>query len=169
LSRGLARVGVDQPVLALGFPDLAPTKEIEPGLTVKLARMRLPQVRSEITGLVGLGQGPFVDPGVSYEAVETIAETAWIRQNTGLWEKSGNPWSTCNVGGGTCSSPALAGRWQGREITQDSWYAGAWAGDGRAGGPPAYQGGDDHDREPTPGGLGHFADRDQVLGRQRGP
>lgn len=51
--------------------------------------------------VVVIEQGPFVDPGVSYDDVETIAETAWIRQTTGVWEKSGNPWSTCNVGGGT--------------------------------------------------------------------
>lgn len=56
LSRGLARAGVDQLVLTLGFPGIPQTKEIEPGLTVKLTRMPLPKVRSEITGLVGLGQ-----------------------------------------------------------------------------------------------------------------
>nr|P24621.2 RecName: Full=Uncharacterized protein in grm 3'region [Micromonospora rosea] len=56
LSRSLARAGVDQLVLTLGFPGLPPTKQIEPGLTVRIARMSLPQIRSEITGLVGLGQ-----------------------------------------------------------------------------------------------------------------
>lgn len=56
LSRRLARAGVDQLVLTLGFPGLPPTKEVEPGLTVRLARVPLPRLRSEITGLVGLGQ-----------------------------------------------------------------------------------------------------------------
>nr|CAC93943.1 glycosyl transferase [Cloning vector pIJ6021] len=56
LSRSLARAGVDQLVLTLGFPGLPPTKQIEPGLTVRIARVSLPQIRSEITGLVGLGQ-----------------------------------------------------------------------------------------------------------------
>ncbi|MEU4570788.1 glycosyltransferase family 4 protein [Micromonospora sp. NPDC023956] len=56
LSRSLARAGVDQLVLTLGFPGLPPSKQIEPGLTVRIARVSLPQIRSEITGLVGLGQ-----------------------------------------------------------------------------------------------------------------
>ncbi|MDG4773852.1 GMC family oxidoreductase [Solwaraspora sp. WMMD792] len=51
--------------------------------------------------VVVVEQGPFVDPWVSYDDIETNAETAWIRQDSGLWEKTGNPWSTCNVGGGT--------------------------------------------------------------------
>ncbi|MFG1953679.1 GMC family oxidoreductase [Micromonospora sp. NPDC048830] len=51
--------------------------------------------------VVVIEQGPFVDPWVSYDDVETVAETAWIRQDSGVWEKTGNPWSTCNVGGGT--------------------------------------------------------------------
>jgi 2-deoxystreptamine N-acetyl-D-glucosaminyltransferase/2-deoxystreptamine glucosyltransferase len=55
LSRRLARAGIDQLVLTLGFPGLPRTKEIEPGLVVRVARAPLPQVRSEITGLVGLG------------------------------------------------------------------------------------------------------------------
>jgi 2-deoxystreptamine N-acetyl-D-glucosaminyltransferase/2-deoxystreptamine glucosyltransferase len=56
LSRLLARAGVEQLVLTLGFPGLPRTKELEPGLTVRVARAPLPEVRSEITGLVGLGQ-----------------------------------------------------------------------------------------------------------------
>lgn len=56
LCRRLARAGVDQLVLTLGFPGLPRTKQIEPGLTVRVARTPLPQLRSELTGLVGLGQ-----------------------------------------------------------------------------------------------------------------
>jgi 2-deoxystreptamine N-acetyl-D-glucosaminyltransferase/2-deoxystreptamine glucosyltransferase len=56
LSRRLAMAGVDQLVLTLGFPGLPRTRQVEPGLTVRIARTPLPQVRSEITGLVGLGQ-----------------------------------------------------------------------------------------------------------------
>jgi 2-deoxystreptamine N-acetyl-D-glucosaminyltransferase/2-deoxystreptamine glucosyltransferase len=56
LSRRLARAGVEQLVLTLGFPGLPQTTELEPGLTVRVARTPLPEVRSEITGLVGLGQ-----------------------------------------------------------------------------------------------------------------
>ncbi|GLW05859.1 hypothetical protein Misp01_09890 [Microtetraspora sp. NBRC 13810] len=56
LSRRLAQAGVDQLVLTLGFPGLPRTRRIEPNLTVRIARAPLPQVRSEITGLVGLGQ-----------------------------------------------------------------------------------------------------------------
>lgn len=51
--------------------------------------------------VVVVEQGPFVDPWVSYDDIEQISETAWIRQTSGVWEKTGNPWSTCNVGGGT--------------------------------------------------------------------
>jgi 2-deoxystreptamine N-acetyl-D-glucosaminyltransferase / 2-deoxystreptamine glucosyltransferase len=56
LSRRLARCGIEQLVLTLGFPGLPRTKRVEPGLTVRLTRAPLPQVRSQITGLVGLGQ-----------------------------------------------------------------------------------------------------------------
>lgn len=65
LSRSLARAGVDQLVLTLGFPGLPPTKEIEPGLTVRIARMSLPQIRSEIAGLVGLGPAWWSGPSAS--------------------------------------------------------------------------------------------------------
>jgi choline dehydrogenase-like flavoprotein len=51
--------------------------------------------------VVTVEQGPYVDPEVSYDDVESIAELAWIRQDNGFWGKVGNPWTTCNVGGGT--------------------------------------------------------------------
>ncbi|WBB97052.1 glycosyltransferase family 4 protein [Solwaraspora sp. WMMA2080] len=73
LSRSLARAGVDQLVLTLGFPGLPPTKQIEPGLTVRIARVSLPQVRSEITGLVGLGQAWLI---------ATIRECLRLRRGT---------------------------------------------------------------------------------------
>lgn len=73
LSRQLARAGVDQLVLTLGFPGLPRTKEIEPGLTVRLARAPLPQVKSEITGLVGLGQAWLIG---------TIRECLRLRRDT---------------------------------------------------------------------------------------
>lgn len=51
--------------------------------------------------VVVVEQGPYVDPWVSDDDIEAISETAWIRQLDGTWAKTGNPWSTCNVGGGT--------------------------------------------------------------------
>jgi 2-deoxystreptamine N-acetyl-D-glucosaminyltransferase / 2-deoxystreptamine glucosyltransferase len=71
LSRSLARAGVEQLVLTLGFPGLPRTKELEPGLTVRVARAPLPELRSEITGLVGLGQAWLV---------ATIAECIRLRR-----------------------------------------------------------------------------------------
>jgi 2-deoxystreptamine N-acetyl-D-glucosaminyltransferase/2-deoxystreptamine glucosyltransferase len=74
LSRRLARSGVDQLVLTLGFPGLPREKVVEPGLTVRLTRAPMPQVRSEITGLVGLGQAWLLG---------TIAECVRLRR--GSW------------------------------------------------------------------------------------
>jgi 2-deoxystreptamine N-acetyl-D-glucosaminyltransferase/2-deoxystreptamine glucosyltransferase len=54
LSRMLAEDGVQQVVVTVGFPGLPPVREDREGLTVRIARMPIPEIRSESTGLVGL-------------------------------------------------------------------------------------------------------------------
>lgn len=51
--------------------------------------------------VVVIEQGPYVEPGTSYEEIVDAAELAWVCEDTGMWTKIGWPWSTCNVGGGT--------------------------------------------------------------------
>lgn len=60
MSRWLASHGVDQLVVTVGFPGLPTEAEVHPGLRVRIARLRLPEVRSESAGLVGLVPGWFV-------------------------------------------------------------------------------------------------------------
>jgi 2-deoxystreptamine N-acetyl-D-glucosaminyltransferase/2-deoxystreptamine glucosyltransferase len=54
MSRWLARRGVGQLVLTVGFPGLPPETEIEPGLRVRPTRMAWAEIESESTGIVGL-------------------------------------------------------------------------------------------------------------------
>ncbi|MFB9432998.1 glycosyltransferase family 4 protein [Streptoalloteichus tenebrarius] len=56
LSRELARRGVRQQVLTLGFPGLPRVRVDSPNLVVRITRAPLPRLRSELTGLVGLNQ-----------------------------------------------------------------------------------------------------------------
>nr|CAH60158.1 putative sugar alcohol dehydrogenase [Streptomyces tenjimariensis] len=51
--------------------------------------------------VVVVEQGRYVTPDVSYDDLLAEAEAAWVRQENGTWGKTGYPWSTCNVGGGT--------------------------------------------------------------------
>jgi 2-deoxystreptamine N-acetyl-D-glucosaminyltransferase / 2-deoxystreptamine glucosyltransferase len=53
-SEWLARRGVEQLVLTLGFPGLPREAVPLPGLTVRTCRLAMPEVPSESTGLVGL-------------------------------------------------------------------------------------------------------------------
>jgi 2-deoxystreptamine N-acetyl-D-glucosaminyltransferase/2-deoxystreptamine glucosyltransferase len=53
-SLWLAERGVRQQVLTLGFPGLPAHASPHPNLHVRVARLPLPEIRSEITGLVGL-------------------------------------------------------------------------------------------------------------------
>jgi len=46
-------------------------------------------------------QGGHVTEDVSYDDILAESEAAWVRQENGTWDKTGYPWTTCNVGGGT--------------------------------------------------------------------
>lgn len=46
-------------------------------------------------------QGGHITGDISYDDVLASSEAAWIRQENGTWGKTGYPWTTCNVGGGT--------------------------------------------------------------------
>ncbi|SHG39036.1 glycosyltransferase family 4 protein [Streptoalloteichus hindustanus] len=60
LSRQLARRGVRQEVLTVGFPGLPRVREDSPGLVVRITRAPMPRLRSELTGLVGLNLAWFL-------------------------------------------------------------------------------------------------------------
>jgi choline dehydrogenase-like flavoprotein len=51
--------------------------------------------------VVVVEQGVPVTAGMTYDDVLAAAEPAWVRQENGTWGKTGYPWTTCNVGGGT--------------------------------------------------------------------
>ncbi|MFO0565759.1 MAG: GMC family oxidoreductase [Polyangiaceae bacterium] len=51
--------------------------------------------------VVVLEQGPFVGPETRFADVVHWAEPAYVRVFSGCFALQGNPWSSCNVGGGT--------------------------------------------------------------------
>lgn len=52
----LAENGVAQHVLTIGFPGLARVRDLQPNLRVERASLPMPEIRSELTGLIGLTQ-----------------------------------------------------------------------------------------------------------------
>ena len=52
----LAEHGVSQHVLTIGFPGLAAVRDLQPNLRIERATLRMPEIRSELTGLLGLTQ-----------------------------------------------------------------------------------------------------------------
>ena len=56
LSEWLAGRGVEQIVLTLGHPGVPRARTLRPGLTVHVARLPLPPIKSRLTGIVGLVQ-----------------------------------------------------------------------------------------------------------------
>jgi paromamine 6'-oxidase/6'''-hydroxyneomycin C oxidase/2'-deamino-2'-hydroxyparomamine 6'-oxidase len=71
--------------------------------------------------VVVVEQGPFVGAGTRFADVVHWAEPAYVRVFSGCFALQGNPWSSCNVGGGTVFYGGASFRYRELDFDASRW------------------------------------------------
>ncbi|MBK7579789.1 MAG: GMC family oxidoreductase [Myxococcales bacterium] len=75
--------------------------------------------------VVVVEQGPYVGPSTLFADVVHWAEPAYVRVFSGCFALQGNPWSSCNVGGGTVFFGGASFRYRRMDFDASRWLPAA--------------------------------------------
>lgn len=75
--------------------------------------------------VVVIEQGPYVGPDTRFADVVHWAEPAYVRVFSGCFALQGNPWSSCNVGGGTVFYGGASFRYRSLDFDPSRWLPAA--------------------------------------------